>query len=282
MNFKKVLITYKRSNYEKYIIEDHYRKLKKHPKLSQPLRVSHKNHYASLDEVEKIVKALGIKYEMKVRSEPFKEKDYDLIISVGGDGTFLDASQFLTTTPIVGVNSNPAESVGHFCPLRVKTLHNFLVRKRHPVFLMSRLKVEIDGKVQRPVLNDILFTNIHPASTSRYLIQIGTKKEQQKSSGIWVSTAIGSTAAILGAGGKRMDPESTKYQVKIREPYIQRGKIYTLDKKILPGKTKIKVTSHMRDGMLYQDGTKRVHPFIFGSKVVISATAPKLRVLGFR
>jgi NAD+ kinase len=280
MTFDKILVVYKKSNYEKYILEDHYLKLKRHKDLTKPLLDSHKNHYRSLEQVEKILKNLGVKFSMMVRSHAFNEKNFDLVITVGGDGTFLDASQFMFDTPLLGINSNPIESIGHFCPIVSKELQVFLNKKSFHIVNLSRLKVSIDKKVLAPVLNDVLITNIHPASTSRYNIQVGRQKEEQKSSGIWVSTAMGSTAAILGAGGRRMNYKSTKFQVKIREPYINRGVRPKMDKIILEENQQVKVLSKMRDGVVFMDGTKRVNTFIFGSQLIVSGDAPKLKMLG--
>src|SRR5215470_17894056 len=39
----------------------------------------------------------------------------DLVISVGGDGTLLGASHYVRGGMIIGVNSAPGDSVGHFC-----------------------------------------------------------------------------------------------------------------------------------------------------------------------
>jgi NAD+ kinase len=280
MTFEKILVVYKKSNYEKYILEDHYLKLKRHKALTKPLLDSHRNHYRSLEHVERVLKNMGVKFSMMVRSNAFSEKKYDLVISVGGDGTFLDASQFMFNTPLLGINSNPIESIGHFCPITSKQLQGFLQKKHFHIVKLSRLRVSIDRKILAPVLNDVLITNIHPASTSRYNIQVGRQKEEQKSSGIWVSTAMGSTAAILGAGGRRMSYKSTKFQVKIREPYINRGVRPKMDKIILNANRQVKVLSKMRDGVVFMDGTKRVNTFIFGSELVVSGDAPKLKMLG--
>lgn len=279
MTFEKILVVYKKSNYEKYILEDHYLKLKRHKALTKPLLDSHRNHYKSLELVEKDLKSIGVKFSMMVRNNAFVEKNFDLVISVGGDGTFLDASQFMRDKPILGVNSNPAESIGHFCAIKAKDLKSSLVRERFKTVEVSRLNVKIDGKSLAPVLNDVLITNIHPASTSRYNIQISGQREEQKSSGIWVSTSMGSTAAILGAGGRRMNPRGTKFQVKIREPYNNHGVKIKLDKIILNEHEKVRVLSKMRDGVVFMDGTKRVNTFIFGSRLVVSGDAPKLKMV---
>lgn len=279
--FNRILVIYKESNYEQYVLKDHSLKLKKHKALSKPLLDAHRVHYQSLDLVQDVLESLKIRYLMTVRNQVIDETHFDIVITVGGDGTFLDASQYLVKIPILGINSHPKQSIGHFCGITADEFKKFLHRRSFPVMNVSRLKVEIDDKVQRPVLNDVLIANIHPASTSRYLLEVGKQKEEQKSSGIWVSTSIGSTAAILGAGGRRLNKRGTKFQLKIREPYQQIGQKLKLDRIILNEKQKIKITSEMRDGMIYHDGTKRYQRFIFGSKVEITGTAPKLQILGF-
>jgi NAD kinase len=150
MTFEKILVVYKKSNYEKYILEDHYLKLKRHKALTKPLLDSHRNHYRSLEHVERVLKNMGVKFSMMVRSNAFSEKKYDLVISVGGDGTFLDASQFMFNTPLLGINSNPIESIGHFCPITSKQLQGFLQKKHFHIVKLSRLRVSIDRKILAP------------------------------------------------------------------------------------------------------------------------------------
>ena len=40
--------------------------------------------------------------------------DRDLVIAVGGDGTFLQVARFVDDLPVLGVNSDPTSSVGFF------------------------------------------------------------------------------------------------------------------------------------------------------------------------
>ena len=49
----------------------------------------------------------------------------DLIITVGGDGTALGASHYIRGGALLGVNSAPGDSVGHFCSVNRK---NFAAR----------------------------------------------------------------------------------------------------------------------------------------------------------
>lgn len=99
-----------------------------------------------------------------------------------------------------------------------------------------------------PALNDMLLANPSPAAVSRFrmgwlhLVPEGAPSETYGtvtrfgakaydvsnslnvwSSGMWVSTATGSTAAMAAAGGKIMDPDSDQLQYLIREHMIERN-----------------------------------------------------------
>jgi len=98
-----------------------------------------------------------------------------------------------------------------------------------------------------PALNDLLLANPSPAAVSRFrmgwlhLVPEGAPSETYGtvtrfggkaydvsnslnvwSSGMWVSTATGSTAAMAAAGGHIMDPDSDQLQYLIREHMIER------------------------------------------------------------
>ncbi|MEZ4703721.1 MAG: hypothetical protein R3A11_00720 [Bdellovibrionota bacterium] len=147
---------------------------------------------------------------------------------------------------------------------------------------MTRLRVILENRELRPALNDVLITNRNPASTSRYLFSLGDITEEHRSSGIWVSTAAGSTAAISGAGGVNLPLDSTSYQFVIREPYEYRDIQLRLKKKILEADHVIQVVSKMRRGSVYIDGSGYRYAFRFGQRLVIDAKAPTLHVFGLQ
>ena len=70
-----------------------------------------------------------------------------------------------------------------------------------------------------PILNDFLYANCTPAETTSYRISLGDQRERHKSSGIWIATAAGSTAAINAAGGVRQKIDESLFQFYVREPY---------------------------------------------------------------
>jgi len=206
----------------------------------------------------------------------------DLVVTVGGDGTVLAASHYVTEGALLGVNSAPADSVGHFCLARrsnvAETLTAILEGRLRPVEL-ARLRLALDGRrVPEPALNDLLITHESPAATSRYVLRVRGTEEEHRSSGIWIATAAGSTAGIRSAGGRAMRPRSRQFQYRVRELYREPGRSYRLDHGLIaPGAT-IEVASKMREARIYVDGARLTYSFPFGTRAVIGIAAEPLRI----
>jgi NAD+ kinase len=216
------------------------------------------------------------------RASPFSDQGFDLVLTVGGDGTFLDAAQSVTRAPLLGLNSSPLDSVGLFCGAAVETLPRILdaiAGDRLPPVELTRLGLSVGGRAL-PIraLNDILLTHANPGATSKFILDRRGKREDFKSSGIWVAPAAGSTAAIASAGGTVLPLGSRGFQFVVREAYIPDGRRHRMTRGVLgPGETLV-LHSKMRSGRIYVDGPHREFPFPLGAKAVISAKVPTLRV----
>ncbi len=289
MKLHRVLVVYKKSAFQVYGSErqdPHFLRLlqKRHAVADRFVR-SHVTHVSALTWVRRILRSRDIEAKFIYRARAFNEMRYDLILSVGGDGTFLEASHYVFHRPLLGLNSNPADSVGNFCGATIETLHDQLDRieaGRAKLTFMTRLRVRIERrKISVPILNDVLVTHANPAATSRYFIQVHRRREEHKSSGIWFAPAAGSTAAILGAGGKFQLIASRKVQYKVRELYQQPGHHLRLDSGFLNPGEKAVLQSKMRAGKVFLDGPHLSYPLPIGARVEISATGPMLKVFHF-
>ena len=77
------------------------------------------------------------------------------VISVGGDGTLLAASHWVTGAMLLGVNSAPRSSVGHLTLARRASLPRVLGRIARGTLLplpVARLEVVLEGKLLPPAL----------------------------------------------------------------------------------------------------------------------------------
>lgn len=286
MKIKNVLLLSKQSAYTLYFIDHDMTRGKKNSsviKESQArFKAAHDEHHATLTQVKTILKEYQINFFAAYRGHRFNYNDFDLVITIGGDGTFLEAARWATNQKMLGVNSAPSHSVGRFCQTTAKNFEKAIqqiLTNSADIRLLSRLRVKIGkNNLTVPALNDILLCHHNPAYLCRYSIQLGSQKEEHRGSGVWVATPSGSSGAIHSAGGKKLNEFDQRYQYVARELYAKRKNKYQLTKGVLPAATPIEMTSLMRSGIIYFDGPHYHVPFSFGDSATIDLTAPPLQI----
>jgi NAD+ kinase len=130
-----------------------------------------------------------------------------------------------------------------------------------------------------------LFCHAIPAATSRYLVTFDGHTEEQRSSGVWVCTAAGSTGAARSAGGRVLPFGSAKLQLIVREPYLElrrqpRPAPLQLSSVVFEPPQSLFLTSKMADARLYLDGPYRQIPVGLGDRVVCNISDEPLTVFG--
>ena len=241
-------------------------------------------HREAVERVGATLEQMRIAARFVLRNEFRDTHGYDLVIALGGDGTFLDVSHHVREVPVLGVNSTPSTSNGAFCGATAKTFPEVMTairQGRMEPMSLGRLSLVLNGHpIIEPVLNEALIAAQTPADTSRYVLEVLRKKEHQKSSGVYVSTSSGSTSVTRAAGGKALPWTSKVVQFVVREPIYEPGTKYTLLKGQVPPKSGMRIHSKMRNGMIYIDGPLVRFRFDFGDELVISPDALPLRVFG--
>mgnify|MGYP001628070672 CR=1 FL=1 len=285
-----VLLIYKKSAYQIYVRERRNERIKdlvERGDLSvQDILSADRAHVETIDEARKAVRELGIRGVFRYRSDETLVEGFDLIVTIGGDGTLLWASHRVAPgIPVVAINSAPEHSVGHFCGGRKGRVREAIaaalegrLRRTH----LSRMQVELDGVViHKRVLNDALFCHKSPAATTRYLLDVGGVSEEQKSSGLWVGPAAGSTAAQRSAGGRVLAPGSRKLQFIVREPYVPPDGHYRHRRGLIKNGDALRVFSKVREGRVYIDGPHVVHEVTIGRELVFRRSPEPLTLLAF-
>lgn len=244
-------------------------------------RLAWTEHHRSLSAVDEALARRGVRV-LRMQPPDLGELGLaDLVVTVGGDGTFLAAARAVNGQPLLGVNSSPRTSTGHYCGATLETLDPAL----DGVFgggwepsALPRIRALIDGRgLGVYALNDVLFANRSPAGSTRYVLDVDDVSALQLSSGVWVCTASGYTGAMRSAGGAPMARGEARLQYLVREPYCAG------DRSHLGGLvSEIAFVSRSDANALFLDGQEEAHPVPFGARATVLADAPPLLAYGYR
>jgi len=177
-----------------------------------------KTDQASYNLAKHIKSLLEYQYEVLcIDQNTYKDiknfKILDLLIVIGGDGTFLSSLRFLNskynfTTPVLGINQGTLGFLTECCLSEVDNLiksileNDFIIEER-ALFISS-----IDNKLKEVFLNDIYIAR----KTTGKILNFDLYCDDEfisnvKADGVLVSTPTGSTAHSLSAGGPILHPK---------------------------------------------------------------------------
>jgi NAD+ kinase len=290
MTGPRVIVVAKRTAYQRFVEEEGDPRasllVKRRDPAVRSWLPSHADHQRTLELVIRELSRAGAQTLLLRRAHAaFDTSDAELVIAVGGDGTLLAASHNVDDVPILGVNSAPNYSIGFFCAATRKDfrkrLEQALSGKLRKVTL-SRMAVSLNGRMRsKRVLNDTLYCHDSPAATSRYILRVGKRKEEQRSSGIWIGPPAGSTAAQRSAGGRVLPLASRQLQLVVREAYTPLGKKKNaLERAIVKPGERVTIISKMDDSSLFIDGPQRKIQVRLGDELEFALSDTPLHVLG--
>ena len=119
----------------------------------------------------------------------------DTIVALGQDGLVANTLKYLQGQPVIGVNPDPERWDGKLLPFRVSDLSKMIleaVLRKRPMRAVTMAKAALNNGQTLYGVND-LFIGPKSHISARYLIKSGDTCEQQSSSGVIVSTGLGST-----------------------------------------------------------------------------------------
>ncbi len=186
-----------------------------------------KNDIKMESKIIEYIKKISNNSEVKIISFNDLKKDSledsDLIITLGGDGTFVKAANLIEDSLILGINAEPHKSEGALTSLDIKELEklkeifagNFDTINRH------RARIKLNRKIlDEYASNEVYVGASSQFHSSRYTIKFNGFEEEHRSSGVIVSTGTGSPAWFYSAGGKIFDHDEEKLGFIVREPYF--------------------------------------------------------------
>ena len=213
----------------------------------------------------------------------------DLVISAGGDGTFLNCAQRFSQSILLGMNSDyqPKAGVGSHGALtsinkiNLKSRMKDLAQGSYSIAEWSRLQVTINGKViDRYAVNDIYYGQSISYRTCDILIEQCGDSEEFNCSGILCCTGMGSHAWHYNAGGSPFSNELDAFGFRVLFPNVKRTLKFASG--ILKKGQEILITPE-RDGYILSfDSSPEVIETEMGDEIRVSLAEDKaIKVISF-
>lgn len=225
----------------------------------------------------------------------------DFVVTLGQDGLVANTLKYLDGQPVVGVNPDPARWDGQLLPFRAVDLPVVMpeiLARRRPMKRVTMACATLSDGQKLHAVND-LFIGPRSHGSARYTIEVAGRNEQHSSSGIIVSTGLGSTgwlksllagafgiARTAGAllegqaapAGKNPAPtrcefpsDSSHLVFTVREPFPTRTTGASLLFGRITAQAPLTLVSHMAEnGVIFSDGIERDFlAFNHGTRAVI-------------
>jgi NAD kinase len=200
----------------------------------------------------------------------------DTVVALGQDGLVANVLKYLEGQLLLGVNPDPARWEGVLLPFRVADLDAVVPEvfgEKRPIRAVTMAEARLNtGQVLLGV-ND-LFIGPRSHTSARYTIRTGDRSESHSSSGIIVSTGLGSTgwfrSILAGATGiasalsgrpiKANDQKAFAWDAdylyfSVREPWPSKTSSADITFGRVTPKTPLVLMSQMpEDGVIFSDG----------------------------
>jgi hypothetical protein len=206
----------------------------------------------------------------------------DTVVAVGQDGLVANTLKYLDGQHLLGVNPDRSRWDGMLLPFTVEDLRRVMpeeLQRRRAVRTVTMAKVTLNDGQTLHAVND-LFIGQRTHVSARYRIAIAGREEQHSSSGVIVSTGLGSTgwlrsvyagfAAVAAPWSKREGQGSARQRsgndvafawdadylrFVVREPYPSRTtQTGLVAGSIAPGREMTIVSQMPENGVIFSDG----------------------------
>ena len=232
--FKEIYCVIKRSEWEHYQSSGSKRALYNRVNRYnwQKLKASHENQSKFIDNLARLAEKLELKIEYVQEDDMDKiqpDQD-DLVISCGGDGTFLSCAQAFQDSVLLGMNSDHSPIIGKGSIGALTTTNrtnleqhlNILKNGNFKIDRWSRLQVKVNGElIDRYAVNDIYYGhNIAYQTCDITILQSGLEQEYN-CSGVLCCTGMGSHAWHYNAGGSPFSNDLNAFGFRVLFPNLK-------------------------------------------------------------
>jgi hypothetical protein len=228
--------------------------------------------------------------------------EQDIVVALGQDGLVANTLKYLNGQPLVGVNPDPKRWDGQLLPFHVEHLDKVMrevLRGGRPKREVTMAEAKLNTGLSLCAVND-LFIGMKSHGSARYRIASGRVAENHSSSGVIVSTGLGSTgwfkSLMAGAAGvavasgraEAAQPHDSKFPWEsnylyftVREPFPSNTTGTSLIfGKVTPQQPLVLESLMGENGVIFSDGIE--HDFLefnSGTKATISISQRKGRLV---
>ena len=195
----------------------------------------------------------------EIRSKADVRPDTDLVLSMGGDGTFLSAAHVVADTglPILGVNFR---RIGFLCEKRPEAVRKALVEGDFSIEYRTVLNATLKGPEARRSIgmlpysvNEVALHRTGPSVLGIHVSVNGEPLPTYWADGLLVATPSGSTAYSLSVGGPICMPDT---KVLVLAPISPHN--LNVRPIVIPETAKIDISFESRDGKATMSMDNRV------------------------
>lgn len=262
----------------------------------------HETYEAASREVVEVLRGHGRYQVLDRRFTPnFLFGPKDVVMALGQDGLVANTMKYLDGQPLIGVNPDPARWDGVLLPFAPRDVAGLLPKVLTDAYASRAVTMARAGLANGQSLHAVndLFIGPKSHTSARYEIALGAQREVQSSSGVIVSTGLGSTGwmrsvvtgalAVAGfAVGSRIEAEfqgrpweDDALEFAVREPFPSRSSQATvLCGRIEKGEPLVLTSLMAEGGVIFSDGIEADYlEFNAGTRVEITVAARRGRLV---
>ena len=205
-------------------------------------------------------------------------KEYDYVVSIGGDGTILRSADEIgkLSIPIIGLNKG---RLGFLANSPVEVFDSLIDKIQASKFKISErsiIQVEFEGNI-KSALNEISVSRKNTTS----LITIDTKLDNQYLNTYWadgliISTPTGSTGYSLSCGGPIIMPDSKNFVLTPIAPHN-----LNVRPLVISDEKKIEISINGRESEYFVSADSKIFSVSIDSKLNISKAPHVLKMIEF-
>jgi NAD kinase len=251
----------------------------------------HETYYSAVESLRAELARLVRLQEIERGFLPnFVFADTDLVVTVGIDGLVVNTAKYLNGQPVIAVNPDPAHIDGLLLPFNVEAAplaaHQVL-KNQFKTRSISMAEAHLNDGQSLLAFND-LFIGARSHVSARYLIRSAGQAEHHSSSGVIVSTGVGSTGwlsslfnmanGLYGGFASETTPlppfhldwEADQLVFVVREPFVSKTSGAAISCGRISAQAPLQIESEMPDGgVIFSDGVESDF-LAFNSGAVVS------------